>query len=97
MLIAGSNYYKTRNYRKIIINLFPELNLLEWKFQKIPWNYWKKKSNLILLAKYIEKKHKYKKLTDWYKLDWSILVKDGSHQLVKIYPDGISFLKKSIS
>lgn len=91
---GGKTYYKTRNYRKIIINLFPELNLLEWKFQKIPWNYWKKKSNLILLKKYIEKKHKYKKLRDWYKLDWNILVNEGSHQLVKIYPDGISFLKK---
>ena len=41
---AGANYYKTRNYRYIIIKTFPNLNLLEWKFQKIPWGYWRKKS-----------------------------------------------------
>ncbi len=91
---AGRNYYKTRNYRYIIIKIFPNLNLLEWKFQKIPWGYWRKKSNLVLLAKHIEKKYKYKKLEDWYKLTWSILLKEGSHDLVKKYPNGISFLKK---
>ena len=47
-----------------------------------------------MLAKYIAKKHNYKKLKDWYKLTWNILVKDGSSELVKIYPDGISFLRK---
>ena len=40
---AGRNYYKTTNYRQIIIKIFPNLNLLEWKFQKIPWKYWEKK------------------------------------------------------
>ena len=91
---AGHNCYKTTNYRQIIIKIFPNLNLLEWKFQKIPWRYWEKKSNLLILAKYISKKHNFRNIKDWYKLTWKILVNDGSHQLVKIYPDGISFLKK---
>lgn len=91
---SGSNYYKTRNYRQILIKLFPEKKLLEWKFQKIPWGYWEKKSNLLSLAKYIKKKYKFKKNTDWYSLNWSILLKEGTHSLVKKYPDGISFLRK---
>ena len=45
----------------------------------------------------METTHKYKKLSDWYKVDWNILVNEGSHQLVKIYPDGTKFFKKSIS
>ena len=56
---AGRNYYKTTNYRYILIKLFPNLNLLEWKFQKIPWGYWNKRKNLILLANHISKKYKY--------------------------------------
>ena len=91
---AGRNYYRTRNYRIIIIKLFPNLNLLEWKFQKIPWRYWEKKSNLLSLANHIANKRKFKKLKDWYKLKHEDLVSYGSHQLVKIYPNTISFVRK---
>ena len=38
--------------------------------------FWNKKSNLILLSKFIAKKHNFKKLDDWYKLNNEILIND---------------------
>ena len=89
-----NNYYKTTNFRQIIIKTFPEKNLVEWQFSNIRRGFWNKKSNLILLSKYIKRKHKFKKFDDWYKLNNEILINDGSFNLLKFYPNAISFLKK---
>ena len=88
------NYYKTTNFRQIIIKTFPKKKLKEWLFTNIRRGFWNKKSNLILLSKFIAKKHNFKKLDDWYKLNNEILINDGSFHLTNIYPNAISFLKK---
>ena len=88
------NYYKTTNFRQIIIKTFPQKKLIEWQFFNIRRGFWEKKSNLILLKNYIAKKHKFKKLNDWYKLNNKILIKDGSFYITRKYPNAISFLRK---
>ena len=89
-----NNVYKTTNYRKIIIQIFPNYNLVEWKIGHVQKEFWQKEENILKLKKFIKDKYKFKKLNDWYSLSYDILYKSGSQSLISQYPDPISFLKK---
>ncbi len=61
------NYYNGSPIQ-FVIDIFPEYEWLEWKFNFVPQGYWKNINNLKKYAIWLGKELGYNKREDWYKL-----------------------------
>jgi len=82
--------------QEFIIQLFPEANLVPWKFRKVPPNFWKNYENHVKFFNSL--KPEYKTYEDFYKLTKKKIIDEGGGALLQKYYDNTprKFIEKMI-
>ena len=55
-----------------VLSLFPELNLLPWKFTRVPTKFWTDLNNQKTYLKWLQNELKYSTMEDWYSITWEV-------------------------
>ena len=73
----GFSIFKELNLQpyQLIEKAYPSENLIPWKLEVVPPNFWSKKENRVSYLKWFENEIGIKEFSDWYSITWSQLNK----------------------
>ena len=91
----GSEIFRELNLEpyQIIQKAYPSENVIPWKLDVVPPNFWDQKENRVSYLKWFENEIGIKEFSDWYSITWSQLNKKRGGSLRK-YNDMPGLLKE---
>ena len=83
--LSGLLVHNNGGHVQLIMSVFNDYNLLEWKFLIAPHNFWDNKENQKKYIIWLGKKLGYTKMEDWYKISWYDFIMNNGRSIVKKY------------
>ncbi len=92
----GRGATKRKSLIELLSELYPRYQWLPWKFKRVSSRFWSKRENRLDYMKWLGKKLKYKKRSDWYQVTKSDFVENDGLGLLERYQDSPFHIMKNV-